>query len=206
LYVWDSVAGTSTKDELKGNVGESHGARPAMMLKRGMRRIAPKLAGTKIAIVLLNHQYQPVGFTGYGPKPLMVYGGKGIAYLATLRLRMFRLAQIKDGQGVVRGAQIGIKTEKIKTNDQWGRVATVGIMHGIGIDNVWTIYEAMKERGFITVGGGWSAMQLEGEELLRWQGQWLGLGELCRERPELFDKLAKVYQAMIDPTAGATEE
>jgi recombination protein RecA len=205
LLVWDAVAGTSTNDELKGDVGDSHAARPAAMLKRGMRRIIPKLAGTKIAVVLLNHQYTPVGFTGYGPKPLMVYGGKGIAYLATIRMRMFRMGQIKDTAGVVRGNKIGIKMDKLKTGSEWGQVAELGVMHGIGIDNVWTIYETMKDRGLITTGGGWSAMQLEGESVMKWQGGFLGLGALCRERTDLFDKLARVYGA-ISPVAAPTED
>lgn len=206
LYVWDSVAGTSTKDELKGDVGESHGAKPAQMLKRGMRRIVPKLAGTNIAVVMLNHQYTPVGFTGYGPKPQMVYGGKGIAYLASLRLKMFRMGVIKDPSGVVRGNKVGIRADKIKTNDQWGRIAEIGMMHGVGIDNVWSIYEAMKDRGFITTGGGWSAMQLEGDPAMKWQGGWLGLGEQCRENPELFDKLVRVYHSISPVAPGAQED
>jgi RecA/RadA recombinase len=193
---WDSVAMTSTQDELDGDVGESHGARPAQMLKRGMRRIVPKLAGTNIVVILANHQYVDVGGMGYGPKKKKVYGGSGIAYGATLRLEMFRFEQLKDTQGVVVGNKIGVRVWKTKTSKNWNVVAELGMMHGIGIDNVWTIFDEFSKRGIITSGGGWYAMQLEGEPVMRWQGQWGGLGELCLKNEGLFERLVRIYNAL----------
>lgn len=193
---WDSVAATSTQDELDGDIGESHGARPAQMLKRGMRRIVPKLAGTNIAVILSNHQYVEVGGFGHGPKKKKVYGGGGIAYLATLRLEMFRLEMLKSGSGEVVGNKIGIRVWKNKTSKNWNTVAELGVMNGVGVDNVWTIYDVFHRLGYITTGGGWNQMQLEGEPLMRWQNQWLGLGELCAKTEGLWDKLVRIYNAL----------
>jgi recombination protein RecA len=166
------------------------------MLKRGMRRIVPKLAGSNIAVILSNHQYAEVGGYGHGPKKKKVYGGGGIAYLATLRLEMFRLEQIKSGSGEVVGNKIGVRVWKNKTSKNWNAVAELGVMHGVGVDNVWTIYDVFHRLGYITTGGGWNAMKLDEEPEMRWQGSWLGLGELCAKHEGLFEKLVRIYNAL----------
>lgn len=192
---WDSLGGTATKDEIEKRLGsggkdskksEEKPAGAAKVLRNATRQLPTKLGGTNISVVVINHEYTTFG---QGRQGKVTYGGEAIRNLASIRLKLFPLGWIKKGDSIV-GRRVGAKLEKNKLGKPFAQVE-VGLISGIGIDNVWTLYESLKEAKIIVSSGSWSAINLDGE-VINFQG-WSGLSDKCKEDPELFKKLVSVY-------------
>lgn len=197
----DSLGGTPTQEEIGKELDEdkSPGA-AARVMQMFKREIPQELANTMIALVIINHEYQTFG---HGRSTRETYGGEALRAAASLRLKMFSLGNwIKRTDSTIIGREVGIELVKDKIHGQTRSVASVAMIHGVGIDNTWSVYEELKRRGIIVTSGSWSAINLDGE-VLKFQG-WHGLQRLCAKPPDegqapLWDRLFSVYQQVVNP-------
>lgn len=186
---WDALGGTSTKDELnKRLVKEEKMAGAAKILRSASRQLPPKLGGTNIAVIIINHVYDTIGGQY---KSKQTYGGAGVRHLATIRIK---LSPMFNGwlnpNDRSKGRFVEAYLEKNRLGKAYRSVKTA-IVPGVGIDNVCTLFEALKELGCIATKGSWSAINLDGEDV-SFQGL-NGFVEKCMVRSELFNKLVWVY-------------
>lgn len=191
---WDSLGGTSTRDELDKRLAKD--SRPAMaasVLRRACRQIPPKLGNSRIAVVVVNHEYMNLDLHGHVGVKKETYGGEAMRLLASLRIQLYHAGWIKNGDGVILGRELGAKLIKSRIGKPWGE-ARVAMIPGVGIDNVWSVYERLRHQGVIQSSGSWSAINLDGEKIA-FQG-WLGLLQKCRDDETLFARLASVYQGV----------
>ncbi len=195
LIGWDSIGGTSTQDELEKKIGDPTNGFDTKVLRQVGRRITQPLGNTKIALVMLNHEYEKIGGFqkgGMGPKR-ETYGGEAIRLAASVRMALYNHGNLKLSNGSVIGREVGARLVKNRLGNPFGE-AVFAMVSGIGIDNVWTIFDGLVRAGIIVVSGSWAAINIEGT-IHKFQG-WQGLGEKCREVPELFGQLVALYSAV----------
>ena len=209
LIVWDSVGGTPAKAEIEGDSDDKQVAEAAKVIKRNFRRLAHRLAPLRSALVCANHFY-----TGIGPfASLNTYGGSGMRYFTSLRLWLTRKEAVKVGQNPV-GHIVEAKIKK--TRVRAARAPTeVGLIYGGGFDNAWTLYEWGKGHGlddkhrWIVMSGQWSYVMLPDGSHEAFMRGFIGLGEVFKKRPDVYQMMAEAYLREGEAIASAdvtTEE
>ena len=193
---WDSLGGTQTNEERDKEVSKGKSPGSAASIMQLMRRkVTPDLAHSNIALVILNHEYEKINTTKFAGKKRETYGGEAVRMAASIRLEMHGTGEwIKVSDGTVIGRVVGFKLTKSKVQGDAMFSCRVGIIRGVGISNVWTIFESLKRIGVIQVSSSWAAMNLDGE-VMKFQG-FNGLQRLCSEDPTLEDRLIKVYKGL----------
>jgi recombination protein RecA len=190
---WDAIGGTPTNEEIEKGAGDRTVASAAKVLRSACRKVSGVIGNTNIAVIVLNHEYTKLATGGFGVTKKETYGGEAVRHEATIRMELYSSGQIKRPDGVVVGREVTAKLTKNRLGNPWVET-TVALLSGVGVDNVWTLYDHLKRTGFITVSGSWSAMNL-GEDTVKFQG-WAGLAEMCKSKPELFTRLVEAYWAV----------
>ncbi len=192
----DALGVTPTAKEIENSISQGTTASAAKVLRRSCRKIAGVLSGTNSAMVVLNHEYQQIGFGG-PHKPNAAYGGNAVELLATVRFRLHRVKEafIKDSAGgVIIGRKVGYDLQKFKMGHAF-KAGEFVILHSVGIDNVWTILERLKAHKLVDSNGSWSAINVDGDQI-NFQG-YVSLRNKCLEHPELFPKLEAAYRSTL---------
>jgi len=161
--IWDSVAGTPTKSEIEGtfNPQELIGI-AARIISKAMRKLMETIAREKITLVFTNQLKTAIGKMTWGDPMKATYGGKAIPYHASLRMRLKKVGEIKIANEVV-GVATEAKIIKSKVSPPF-RVCKFPITFNNGVDNITSIFEALKERKIIDQRGAWSLINFKGEE------------------------------------------
>lgn len=125
-FIVDTVAGTSSKDEIKKDWGERDYPRAAQQISEGFRRLRAETVRHNIAAIFTNqvrkafneHQgggkYRPK-FATPQSEDFSTYGGKALAFYATHRIFMFQVPikyTLVKGSQFAAGFLIGFKTVK----------------------------------------------------------------------------------------------
>jgi recombination protein RecA len=206
----DSLGGTPTDDEMRaplaveeddGEGKTKKGARQpgaAARVMQGFKRIVPQeLGGTKISVVIVNHEYQS---WSSGRTRRETYGGEAMRSAASLRLKLYSAGNwLQDSRGNPLGREIECEVIKDKVYGSTGQRCSFALLHGVGIDNTWGLLEGLTRAGLASKGGGGHyAINLDGE-ILKFQG-WAGFRQLClapatADKPSIFDRLVGAYQA-----------
>lgn len=190
---WDALGGTSTKDELSKRLEkDAKMAGAAKIMHTAARQLPPKLGNTKIVVIIINHTYDTIG-GNYTRKE--TYGGAGVRHLATIRIALSRDFSdwIRDGNKQCIGHFVKAYLEKNRLGKAY-KSTRFAIIPGIGIDNVWSLFEALKSVGYIVTKGSWSAINVDGE-IIKFQGI-AGFKDKCSATPGLLNKLAAAYHAL----------
>lgn len=194
---WDALGGTATKDEWEKGLQSEKASQPgaaAKAMHAATRQLAPRLGGTKIALVILNHEYEVINTGGFGSfgKKRETYGGSGVRHAGSVRIQLYNSGtQIKRADGWVMGRVIVAKPVKNRLGNS-NLEAHVPIINGVGVENTYTVFEELKKLNIIVTSGGWSAVNLDGQ-VINFQG-WAGLKTKCAEDPTLFDRLVSVWR------------
>lgn len=196
LIGWDALGGTGTQDEWAKGMQADSNTKPgaaAKAMHTATRQLAPRLGGTHIAFVILNHEYEVINTTpGRFGKKRETYGGSGVRHAGSVRIQLYSGGtQIKLSDGRVIGREVVAKLVKNRLGDN-NVQATVPIINGCGCDNVYTLYHDLKRKGICVVNGSWAQINLDGE-ILSFQG-WAGLRLKCSEDETLFDRLVAVWR------------
>ena len=195
----DALGGTATHEEMeKGLTTGDKAAQPglaARVMHRASRLLPGRLAGRRIGLVILNHEYEKIGGFGggFGQGPRReTYGGSGVRHVGTTRLQLYSGGTyIKRSDGTYLGKEVVAKFVKNRLGDSQCEVR-IPILNGVGVENVYTLFEDLKDAKIIVTSGAWSAINLDGQ-VLKFMG-WSGLKEKCSEDATLFDRLVFVWK------------
>jgi RecA/RadA recombinase len=208
---WDSLGKTSTEEELKKfeaelekpsfETEEKKGPKyqpgsAARALHLMTRHLAPRLGGTRIGLVIINHEYEAIESRPSFYKKRNTYGGSALQYTSSVRLelRFKEKGTIKSTKGWPIGREIVIKLAK----NRCGEVAeaVVPILNNIGISNLYTVFGELKRRGLIVVAGNRHVLNLNNQEI-KFAG-FEGLYTVCREQQELWPLLLGAYETVME--------
>ena len=95
VVVIDSVAALIPKAELEGEMGDNKMGLHARLMSQALRKITSSVSKNKVICIFINQIRNKIGVM-YG-SPEVTTGGMALQFYASMRLRVSRSTQIKDG-------------------------------------------------------------------------------------------------------------
>ena len=193
VIVIDSVAALLPRQELEGEIGDSHVGLQARLMSQSMRKLTGAISKSKTAVIFINQIREKIGVMFGSPETTP--GGRALKFYTSCRIDVRRIGQLKDGEDVV-GQRVRAKVVKNKIAPPF-RVAEFDMMHTCGISYEGDILDLAVAQNVATRSGSW----------FRYGEQYLGQGkEKARaflvENPDVTEQLRE----NIFATSGYTED
>ncbi len=187
IIVIDSVAALVPKNELEGEIGDSHMGLQARMMSQALRKLTSTLSKSNTCAVFINQIRDKIGVMFGSPETTT--GGKALKFYASVRMDIRRIGSIKGADNSDVGNRVKVKVVKNKMAPPF-RIAEFDIMFNIGISRIGSIIDVGVATGVIEKKGTWFS----------YNGQRLGQGkEAVREElnknPQLTEELEKLILA-----------
>lgn len=188
---WDSLGGTPTKAQLGADADDHFYAEAAKVVGKNLQRTMQLINRQRIALIFNNHVYRNINIK-YGD-PMESYGGEKVQFFSTLRMRLKRIGQIKDGEDNVIGHKVQLKVLKNKMAPIL-RTVDVPCLGNLGFSLDYSVYEHAISQGLFK-GKTWKEWVTAQGEVVKFQG-WRGFQEKVLEHddyPELVTEVVKMY-------------
>src|SRR5258708_22157114 len=111
IIVIDSVAALVPKNEVEGEIGDSHMGLQARLMSQALRILNPTISRTKTTMVFINQLRQKIGVMFGSPETTS--GGLALKFYASVRLDIRKLTGVKEGEETV-GSRGKVKVGKNK--------------------------------------------------------------------------------------------
>ena len=165
LFIWDSIAATSSEKELEGDFNpQSSMAVKPRIFARAFPKLTVPLANQQCTLLLINQLKTNItsNVAEAMTTPYIAPGGKAIEYFSSLRIwltkRKAKAAYVTDETGVRKGSEVKVKIEKSRFGSE-GRTCGFKILWGdeVKIQDEESWLDAIKASGTdrYRVGGGW---------------------------------------------------
>jgi recombination protein RecA len=182
VIVVDSVAALVPKNELEGEMGDSHVGLQARLMSQALRKLAGAISKSKTIAIFINQLREKVGVMFGNPETTT--GGRALKFYASVRLEVRRGEALKVGNEVV-GHRTKIKVVKNKVAPPF-KQADVDIMFGEGISREGSLIDIATELDIIQKSGAWYSYN---EERLG-QGR-ENAKQFLKEHPELTEEIER---------------
>jgi recombination protein RecA len=152
VIVIDSVAALVPKQELEGEIGDTHIGLQARLMSQSMRKLTGAIAKSKTSVIFINQIRDKIGGMSYG-SPETTPGGRALKFYASCRIDVRRIGQLKDGEDIV-GQRVKTKIVKNKVAPPF-RVAEFDMMHTCGISFEGDLLDLGTAHKIINRSGAW---------------------------------------------------
>lgn len=192
IVVVDSVAALVPKDEIEGNMGDSHMGLQARLMSQALRKLTGIINKTNCTVVFINQLREKIGVMFGNPETTT--GGNALKFYASVRLDVRRIDKIQQA-GQIIGNRTRVKVVKNKVAPPF-KTAEFDIMFGQGISTTGDILDLAANLDIINKSGAWYA----------YNGEKIGQG---RENAKLFleqnpdicaevDRQVRVHYGLIE--------
>ena len=199
IVIVDSVAALVPKQEIDGEMGDSHVGLQARLMSQALRKLTAVVGKTNCIVVFINQLREKVGVM-YG-NPETTTGGRALKFYSSVRLDVRRVEALKQS-GEVIGNHTRIKVVKNKVAPPF-KEAEFDIMFGKGISRSGDILELACNAGIILKSGAWFS----------YKDEKIGQGRdnaknFLEANPDIFEDIEKQVRAYfgLDGAAEAPEE
>lgn len=196
VIVVDSVAALVPKQELEGEIGDTHVGLQARLLSQAMRKLTGAIARSKTTVIFINQIREKIGVMFGSPETTP--GGRALKFYSSCRIDVRRIGQIKEGEDVI-GQRVRAKVVKNKVAPPF-RQAEFDMMHTNGISYEGDVLDLAILQKLVIRSGAW----------FRYGDQQLGQGkekvrQYMIENPALTQELREKILSSGAPTPVAAE-
>ena len=165
IVVIDSVAALVPKQEIEGDMGDSHVGLQARLMSQALRKLTPVISKSNCVVVFINQLREKVGVMFGNPETTT--GGRALKFYASVRMDVRRIETLKQNGEMV-GNRTRIKIVKNKIAPPF-KEAEFDIMFGKGISKEGDILDLATKLDLVNKSGAWYA----------YNGDKIGQGRRC---------------------------
>ncbi len=196
IIVVDSVAALVPRQEIEGDMGDSHVGLQARLMSQALRKLTPVISKSNCVVIFINQLREKVGVMFGNPETTT--GGRALKFYASVRMDVRKIETLKQGGEMV-GNRVKVKIVKNKIAPPF-KEAEFDIMFGKGISREGDILDLAVEVDLVKKSGSWYA----------YNGDKIGQG---RENAKLYlaghpDVMSEIEELVRQhfQSAGASEE
>ncbi len=151
IIVIDSVAALVPRQELEGEIGDSHIGLQARLMSQSMRKLTGVISKSKTCTVFINQIREKIGVMFGSPETTP--GGRALKFYTSVRVDVRRTGALKEGEEVV-GQRVKVKIVKNKVAPPF-RIAEFDMMHTNGISYEGDILDLGVAHKIVMRSGAW---------------------------------------------------
>ncbi len=151
IIVVDSVAALTPKNEIEGEMGDTHVGAQARLMSQALRKLAGAISKSNTVAIFINQLREKVGVMFGSPE--VTTGGKALKFYATIRLDVRKGEAIKDGTDVA-GNRTRVKVVKNKVAPPF-KLAEFEIRYGRGVSAAASLVNVGTELEILQKAGSW---------------------------------------------------
>ena len=180
IIVVDSVAALVPKQEIEGDMGDSHVGLQARLMSQALRKLTPVISKSNCVVIFINQLREKVGVMFGNPETTT--GGRALKFYSSVRMDVRRIETLKQSGEMV-GNRTRVKIVKNKIAPPF-KEAEVDIMFGKGISKEGDILDLAVKCDLVSKSGAWFA----------YNGDKIGQGRenaktYLSEHPEIMEEL-----------------
>ena len=189
IIVVDSVAALVPKQEIEGDMGDSHVGLQARLMSQALRKLTPVISKSNCVVIFINQLREKVGVMFGNPETTT--GGRALKFYASIRMDVRRIETLKQSGDMV-GNRTRVKVVKNKIAPPF-KEAEFDIMFGKGISREGDILDLAVDCKLVSKSGAWFA----------YNGDKIGQGRenaktYLKEHPEVMGELEAKIRSHYD--------
>ncbi len=197
IIVIDSVAALVPRQEIEGDMGDSHVGLQARLMSQALRKLTPVISKSNCMVIFINQLREKVGVMFGNPETTT--GGRALKFYASVRMDVRRIETLKQSGEMV-GNRTRMKIVKNKIAPPF-KEAEFDIMFGKGISKSGDILDLATSIDLVKKSGAWYAY--EGEKI----GQGRENAKIYLEtHPEVMEELDRKVRAHYHLSGAGAEE
>lgn len=151
IIVIDSVAALTPKNEIEGDMGDSHIGLQARLMSQALRKLTGIISKSKVCVIFINQLRMKIGVMFGNPETTP--GGNALKFYSSVRIDLRRIASLKKQEDVV-GSRVKATVVKNKVAPPFKKVE-FDIMFDEGISRTGDAIDLGEHLGVIQKTGTW---------------------------------------------------